>query len=211
MDDFERHIRLLGNKKYQKLREEYNLDAELAEDFDFSDNTLNETADRVFRLKSALPPKGRIAYQLLPEELKKQVDALTAYLLSRVPELKKLREDYVESRMKMVHLYGGSGEYMSSQRKKFEAEADRIIANRILGMVKTLNRLDDEGRAAEYREGRRKYYVEQMVLEMLDMLSSLVDTSCRQYDDFEKAWQGELSKEARKELYLKYQDKGYEH
>ena len=36
------------------------------------------------------------------------------------------------------------------------------------------------------------------------MLSSLVDTNCRQYDDFEKAWQGELSKEARKELYLKY-------
>ncbi|ANU49699.1 hypothetical protein A4V08_31580 [Lachnoclostridium sp. YL32] len=74
-----------------------------------------------------------------------------------------------------------------------------------------MNRLDDEGREAEYREGRRKYYVEQMVLEMLDMLSSLVDTNCRQYDDFEKAWQGELSKEARKELYLKYQDKGYEH
>ena len=117
----------------------------------------------------------------------------------------------MESKMKMVHLYGGSEEYLSSQRKKFETEADKIIANRILGMVKTLNRLDDEGRAAEYREGRRKYYVEQMVLEMLDMLSSLVDTSCRQYDDFEKAWQGELSKEARKELYLKYQDKGYEH
>ena len=117
----------------------------------------------------------------------------------------------MESKMKMVHLYGGSEEYLSFQRKKFEVEADKIIANRILGMVKTLNRLDDEGRAAEYREGRRKYYVEQMVLEMLDMLSSLVDTNCRQYDDFEKAWQGELSKEARKELYLKYQDKGYEH
>ena len=211
VDDFERHIRLLGNKRYQKLREEYDLDAELAEDFDFSDNMLNETADRVFRLKSALPPKGRIAYQLLPEELKKQVDVLTAYLPSRVPELKKLRTDYVESKMKMVHLYGGSGEYLSSQRKKFEAEADKIIANRILGMVKTLNRLDDEGRKAEYREGRKKYHVEQMLLEMLDMLSSMVGNSCRRYDDFEKAWQGELSKEARKELYLKYQDKGYEH
>lgn len=211
VDDFERHIRLLGNKKYWKLREEYDLDAELAEDFDFSDNILNETADRVFRLKSALPPKGRIAYQLLPEELKKQVDALTAYLLSQVPELKKLREDYVESKMKMVYLYGGSEEYRSSQRKKFEAEADKIIANRILGMVKTLNRLDDEGRTAEYREGRKRHYAEQMVLEMLDMLSAMVDANCHQYDDFEKAWAGELSKEAMRELYLKYQDKGYEH
>ena len=155
--------------------------------------------------------EGRIAYQLLSEELKKQVDALTAFLLSQVPELKKLRADYVESKMKMVHLYGGSEEYLASQRKKFESEADKMIANRILGMVKSLNRLDDEGRAAEYRKVRRNHYVEQMVLEMLDMLSSLVDTNCRQYDDFEKAWQGELSKEARKELYLKYQDRGYEH
>lgn len=211
VDDFERHIRLLGNQKYQKLREKYDLDAELAEDFDFSDNMLNQTADKVFRLKSALPPKGRIAYQLLSEELKKQVDAFTAFLLSQVPELKKLRTDYVESKMKMVHLYGGSEEYLASQRKKFESEADKMIANRTLGMVKALNRLDDEGRAAEYRKVRRNHYVEQMVLEMLDMLSSLVDTNCRQYDDFEKAWKGELSKEARKELYLKYQDRGYEH
>ena len=211
VDDFERHIRLLGNKRYRKLREEYDLDAELAEDFDFLDSMLNETNHRVFRLKSALPPKGRIACQLLPEELKKQVDGLTAYLLSQVPELKKLRTDYVESRMKMVHLYAGSDEYLSFRRKKFEAEADKVIANRILGMVKALNRLDDEGRAAEYREGQKKYHVEQMLLEMLGMLSSMVDTSCRRYDDFEKAWRGELSKEARKELYLKYQDKGYEH
>lgn len=211
VDDFERHIRLLGNKRYQKLREEYDLDVELTEDFDFSDNMLNGAADRVFRLKSALPPKGRIAYQLLPEELKRQVDALTAYLLSQVPELKRLRTDYVESRMKMVHLYGGTEEYLSSQRKKFEAEADKVIANRILGMVKTLNRLDDEGRVADYRAGRKKHHVEQMLLEMLDMLSSMVDTSSRRYDDYGEAWQGELSKEARKELYLKYQDKGYEH
>lgn len=211
VDDFERHIRLMGKEKYRRLREEYDLDAELAEDFSFTDRVLNEAADRVFRLKSALPPKGRIAYQLLPEEMKKQADALTAYLLAQVPELKTLRTDYVESKMKMVHLYGGSGEYLASQRNRFEAEADKIIANRILGMVKALNRLDDEGRTAEYREGRRRFYMEQLLIELLDMLSSQVDTNCRRYDSFEKAWGGELSREARRELYLKYQDKGYEH
>lgn len=210
VDDFEYHIRLMGNKKYHRIREEYDLDAELAGDFDFPNNILNKTADKVFRLKSILPLKGRIAYQLFSEELKKQVDSLTVYLLSQVPELKKLRTNYVESKMKMVYLYGGSEEYLSSQRKRFENEADKIIANRILGMVKTLNRLDDEGRRMEYRERRRRYYVEQMLLEMLEMLCSMVDTNCRQYDDFEKAWVGEMSKEARKELYLKYQDKGYE-
>lgn len=210
VDDFEHHIRLLGKEKYRRLREEYDLDAELTEDFSFKDRVLNEVADRIFRLKSALPPKGRIAYQLLPEELKKQVDALTAYLLAQVPELKRLHTDYMESKMSMVYLYGGSEDYLASQKNRFENEADKIIANRILGMVKTLNRLDDEGRMAEYREGRRKFYIEQMLIELLDTLSTQV-ASTRRYDDLEKACGGELSKEARRELYLKYQDKGYEH
>lgn len=86
-----------------------------------------------------------------------------------------------------------------------------MIANRILGMVKTLNRLDDEGRMAEYREGQKKFYMEQMLIELLDTLSSQADRGRRQYEDLKKAWGGELSREARRELYLKYQDKGYEH
>lgn len=211
VDDFERHIRLMGKEKYRRLREEYDLDAELTEDFSFTDRVLNEVADRIFRLKSALPPKGRIAYQLLPEELKNQVDALTVYLLAQVPELKRLRTDYVESKMKMVYLYGGSEEYLASLKNRFEGEADKIIANRILGMVKTLNRLDDEGRMAKYREGRRKFYMEQMLIELLDTLSTQAASSRCRYDDLEKACGSELSKEARRELYLKYQDKGYEH
>ena len=196
VDDFEHHIRLLGKEKYRRLREEYDLDAELTEDFSFKDRVLNEVADRIFRLKSALPPKGRIAYQLLPEELKKQVDALTTYLLAQVPELKRLHTDYVESKMNMVYLYGGSEEYLASQKNRFENEADKIIANRILGMVKTLNRLDDEGRMAEYREGRRKFYMEQMLIELLDTLSTQAASSRCRYDDLEKACGSELSKEA---------------
>ncbi len=211
VEDFERHMRLMGKERYRRLREEYDLDAELKEDFCFTDQALNEVADRVFCLKSALPPKGRIAYGLLPVAVKKQVDELTAYLLEHVPELKKLRSDYVESKMKMAYLYGGSEEDLEDQRNRFEDEADRMIANRILGMVKTLNRLDDEGRMAEYREGQKKFYMEQMLIELLDTLSSQADRGRRQYEDLKKAWGGELSREARRELYLKYQDKGYEH
>lgn len=211
VDDFERHIRLSGAHGYQGYREECGLDAELEEDFELSESFLNETAGRVLCLKAAIPPKGRIAYQFLPEEGKKQVDSLVAYLRSQVPELEKLRSDYVESKMKMACLYGGSDSYLASQRERFEAEADKVIANRILGMVKALGRLEDEGRAPGYRMGQQRHQVEQMVLEMLGMLSSMVDSNCQRYGEFEKAWGKGLSKEAKKELYLKYQDKGYEH
>lgn len=212
VDDFERHIRQMGRRKYQQFRKGYDLNQELSMDFGFSDSVLNETADRIFRLKSSLPPSGRIAYQLLSPELKKQTDELVRYLLSQVPELEKQKSDYVESKMKMASLYGGSKEQSASQRRKFEEEADRIIANRILGMVKVLNRLDQEGRNAEYLHNRRRYYMEQMILEMLDTLSSLAgDTSYRQWGEAENVWGGELSKEAKKEWYLRSLDKGYEH
>lgn len=110
----------------------------------------------------------------------------------------------------MTLLYGGNEDYLASMKEKFSMEADKIIANRILGMVKTLNRLDGEMKSAEYQGRRRQFYMENMLLEALSMLSDMTGTNDRQFEDMLKAG-GDLSKEAKKELYLKYQDKGYEH
>lgn len=210
VDDFESYIRQLEAKKYKRLRAEYDAEDEISDTFDFKDTVLEETADRVFKIKSALPEHGRITYQLLPPAVKKQVDALVRFLLKNVPALQKQKEDYVQSKMKMVLLYGGSEDYLLSMKEKFSAEADKIIANRILGMVKTLNRLDGEMRSAEYQGCRRQFYMENMLLETLSMLSNMTGINDRQFEDMLKAG-GDLSKEAKKELYLKYQDKGYEH
>ena len=211
VDEFERHIRQLEPTRYRQLRHEYDEDRELSDGFDFGDKLLEEIADRVFKIKAALPPKGRIAYQLLPPEVKKQVDELVESLLKNNSELSKLKSDYVTSKMKMTLLYGGSDEYLSKMQDKFSTEADKIIANRILGMVKGLNRLDYEMKSAQYTHSRRTYYAEQLLIEALDMLSALTDDSDRSFEDFCGKHTGDLSKAARKELYLKYQDKGYEH
>lgn len=210
VDEFENHIRQLEAKNYKRFRKEYDTEDELSDNFDFENQVLNETADRVFKIKSALPEHGRIAYQLLPPPVKRQVDTLVNYLLQNVPALQEQKALYVQSKMKMVLLYGGSEEYFTSMKKKFSAEADKIIANRILGMVKTLNRLDGEMKSAGYLGRRRVFYMENMLLEALSMLSELADTNHQQFEDMLKAG-GDLSKEAKKELYLKYQDKGYEH
>lgn len=210
VDEFEHHIRQLESKRYKRLRAEYDTEDEISDTFDFGDKVLNETADRVFKIKAALPEHGRIAYQLLTPAVKKQVEALIQYLLKNVPPLQEQKEAYVQSKMKMTLLYGGSEDYFASMKDKFSTEADKIIANRILGMVKTLNRLDGEMRSAEYRHDRRQFYVENMLMEALSMLSGLTDTNNQQFEDELKTGGG-LSKDAKKELYLKYQDKGYEH
>jgi len=211
VDEFEQHLRRLNKNQYKRLREDYDEDSELSGSFDFDDEILNETADRVFKIKAALPPTGRIAYQFLPPEIKAQVDELVIYLLKSTPALREQKESYIDSKMKMVLLYGGSEDYLEKQRERFAGEADKIIANRILGMVKALNRMDSELRHEEYQSVRRVYYAERMLMEALDMLSGISRDNDRRFEDWLKLHSGDLSKEAKKELFLKYQDKGYEH
>lgn len=211
VDEFEQHLRRLDKGRYKRVREDYDEDRELDGSFDFDDKVLNETADRVFRIKAALPATGRIAYQLLPPNVKAAVDELVAYLLKSIPALQKRKEDYIESKIKMALLYGGSDEYLAGLRDRFAVEADKIIANRILGMVKALGRLDYELRSEEYRNAHRAYYAEQMLMEALDMLSRLSRENDRRVENLTDAIGGDLSKEAKKELFLKLQDKGYEH
>lgn len=131
--------------------------------------------------------------------------------MKNVPALCEQKEAYVQSKLKMTLLYGGSKDYIASMKTRFDAEADKIIANRILGMVKTLNRLDSEGRSAEYRKERRLSYMETMLLETLYMLSGLTDANNQQLEDGRLNAGGDFSKDTKKELYLQNQDKGYEH
>ncbi len=204
--DFEQHIRRTERKHNKKWQEQH-----IFEDLCLDYLTMNYIADRVFQIKEALPGKGRVAYQYLTPEVKEQVDSLVEYLVSKMPELQKRKTDYVESKMKMAYLYGGDDDFLLSKRKIFEKEAEKIIANRILGMIKTLYRLEDEGRTAEYLYQCRQYYMKQMVTGIFEMLSSAADAQYGKHEETEKLQGSELSKEAKKELYLRNQDRGYEH
>ncbi|MGL5434536.1 MAG: MobP3 family relaxase [Lachnospiraceae bacterium] len=209
VDEFDWHIRKQNQSKRKSWLAE--LEHELDGDFDWDESVLAEIAERIFSIKEQLPEHGRIAYQLLPPECKEQVDQLVGWLLNHIPTLEQKRQDYTDSKMRMVQLYGGDKAYMERMQQKFAAEADRVIANKILGMVKRLNRVEAEERGMEAIRNRKIYYAEHMILEILEMLSSLTDSSEQQWEEWHKKNQSELSKEARKELFLKLQDKGYEH
>jgi len=210
-DDFEKHMRLVDKGKYKHLRADYDVENELSDRFDFDDETLNEIADKVFRIKSALPPKGRIAYQLLPPDVKEMVDGLVRHIIEHTPSVKSLVDDYVRSKLNLTKLYSSDEKYLNTMSDKFTKEAEKIIANRILGMVKTLNRLDYELKSDGYIQSRRESYAAQILYEIFDMLSALTRQNNSDCDKYAGARCGDLSKEAKKELYLRYRDKGYEH
>jgi len=90
------------------------------------------------------------------------------------------------------------------------ANIRKILANRVLSGVKAICRLEKEKRGEAYLKSHREYLASRMIMEALDMLAQ---AAWKQEEDFldVQGMSGELSKEAKKELFLRNQDKGYEH
>lgn len=211
VEEFEIYFRQVNHKKYRKLMgasaEEEN---ELMKDFNFTDKYLNSVADKVFRLRGKLPKKGRLSYQLLPPDVKEEVDKIVSFIVDNNKAIAKEVNSYVDVKMKIATMYGGSDDYLKSLEKKYLKEAEKIVANKVLGMSKALNRIDYENRSADFLQSTREYQTMQLFYSAMDLLQS---NTVRLNNQFDKMSSNPiaLSKDVKKELYLKYQDKGFEH
>lgn len=107
-------------------------------------------------------------------------------------------------------LYDTDPAHIKEQQEKAVAEADKLIANKILDVIRTMLRKDREVQSFEYTEARKAYFTEQMICEILIALEQAAMSFDMEYDDRQKAMSTELSKAARKEWYLRHKDKGVE-
>lgn len=183
---------------------------ELEMGISFDTKVLEQLADKLFALRDLIPEQGRIAYQLLPQDCKEMTDQLVEFLLSEVPEIRKCFDCYVDAKYKLSELYATDNKWLKSQKEKYEKEAKKILANRILSGVKTICRLEKEEKGAAYLAKHREYLASRIIMEAMDMLAQ---AASEQEEAFNRQQNiaGELSKEAKKELFIKNQDKGYEH
>lgn len=165
---------------------------------------------RLFALKEKMPKKGRLYYKLLPEDVKVEVDAFVAFLKENNEYIRNLVQDYVESKTSLAMLYDTDPTHIKEQQEKAVAEADKLIANKILDVIRTMLCKDREVQSFEYTEARKAYFTEQMICEILIALEQAAMSFDMEYDDRQKAMSTELSKAARKEWYLRHKDKGVE-
>ena len=107
-------------------------------------------------------------------------------------------------------LYDADPENIEEHRKKAVAEADKLIANRILGVIKTMLNKDYELRGFEYSEAQKAYRTEEMVCEILMLLEQSIIALDDEYEDRQAAMSTDLSKPSKKEWYLRHKDKGME-
>jgi len=209
---FEQYIKEARPKEYAKIREWFETYDEDAIHSDpvygvFSDKAMLPLVKLLFEIKDMIPVGGRITYKLLPEEVKAKIDELVIALLKNNAGLRRAVGRYVDSKMNLARLYSSDKDYLSKQRKAFQKEAERLIANRITGAVKVLCQKE---RDIVFTAEERRYYTEELILELLEMFSRLSYGNDRRYEDGQKAMSTELSKLARKEKYLEIKDKGWD-
>ena len=116
----------------------------------------------------------------------------------------------MESKTRLAMLYDTDPTHIKEQQEKAVAEADKLIANKILDVIRTMLCKDREVQSFEYTEARKAYFTEQMICEILMALEQTAMSFDMEYDDRQKAMSTELSKAARKEWYLRHKDKGVE-
>ncbi|SHH68774.1 MobP3 family relaxase [Desulfosporosinus lacus] len=210
--EFEQYIKEARPKDYERIKdwfETFNEDAIYADPVYsvFNDKSMLPLVKTLFEIKDMIPQDGRITYKLLPEEVKAKIDELVIALLKNNAGLRRAVNRYVESKLNLAKLYGNDRKYLSGKRKEFQKETERLIANRITRTVKALCQKE---RDIRYSEEERHYYTEQLVIELLEMFSRLSYCNDRRFEYGQKAMSTELSKLARKELYLQMKDKGIE-
>lgn len=213
--EFDEYVKSVRPLEYKKMREAF---GELGEhelgvsplDGVVGRMSLAPFMDRLFALKDNMPKKGRLFYKLLPEDMKTEVDAFVAELKAGNEYIRNLTEEYAACKCRLAMLYDSDPENLETHRRKALAEADKLIANKVLGVIKTLLNKDRELSSFEYTEARKEYYTEQMVCEILMMLEQNVIALDEEYGQQQAAMGGELSKAAKKEWYLQHKDKGIE-
>jgi len=210
--EFEQYIKAIRPKEYEQVQawfETFDEDTIYSDPVygTFSDKAMLPLVKMLFDIKDLVPEKGRISYKLLPEEVKSRIDELVIAMLKNNAGLRRGVNRYVESKMNMARLYSSDSKYLSSQRKSFQKEAERLIANRI---THTLKVICQKEHPLDYDEEEKRYYTEALMIELLEMFSRMSYGNDRRFSDTHKTMSTELSKLARKEKYLEIKDKGWE-
>lgn len=213
--EFEDYMKALKPEEYRRFKEEYGKidDEEIGTsplDGIVGNMNLAPYIRRLFSLKEKMPKKGRLYYKLLPDEVKAEVDAFVAELKATNEYIRHLVDDYAESKCRLAMLYDADPDNIEEHRKKAVAEADKLIANKILGVIKAMLNKDHELAGFAYSEAKKAYHTEQMICEILMLLEQSVMALDEEYESRQTAMNTDLSKAAKKEWYLRHKDKGME-
>ena len=213
VSEFDEHMKKLKPEEYRRLKEQFGRidDGELGispVSGLIDKSILAAFIPRLFALKEKMPKKGRLLYKLLPEDLKTELDTFVSDLKEQNEYIRHLVQDYADSKSRLAMLYDTDPDHQTVQKNDAVAEADKLIANKTLTVIKSMLNKEREISTFEYSVAQKAYYTGETICEILMMLEQAVIALGEDYDTKEKTMNTELSKAAKKEWYLRHKDKG---
>lgn len=214
--DFDNYMKTMRAKNFKAAKSEFNTYSDgravnITQLFN-SDEQLADAAEKLFKLRNMIPKGGRVAYKLLPPEVKAEIDGLTDELINDNTYLQKAIRQYIDSLCNLKRLYNSldDPDKLKEYRDKCEADARRQISYKIVKSIKAIISKEYDIKNADFTAARKQYFAMELMREILDFfVRGIVANSSAGYEKHNKTF-GDLSDRAMKEWYLKNKDKGME-
>lgn len=142
-------------------------------------------------------------YQYLKPEEKEQINKIIKEILKTSPQCKKSYDNYIEAHIKSKALLSSNEDYIKKEKEKVEKEIEGIIGNQVLKFIKEIKKEEFE----EYEDNKKKYIVGSFVNEINMMLNQLSESQDLKAKRNMSKINRELSKQSKKELAIRLQDK----
>lgn len=213
VEDFEAYLKRLDPKSFRAFQQRFRDEDEdsllrLPKHHLAESHQVRQLAEKLLELRGHMPKTGRLAYKLLPPETKTLLNTLVQELLQDNRYLAQMVEDVVQAKLNLAMLYDSDPEHLDKHRMKYQAEAEKRIANRILSTIRTIIQLEKEAAFGIAQANRQHALAEQLLLELLNLMEGMLMTAELDYDDKAKAMGGDRSKQAKKEWMLRHKDTG---
>jgi hypothetical protein len=214
--DFDAFMKAMRAKDFKALKNELDIysndkDINITQLFN-SDKQLALAAEKLFTLRKAIPKGGRVAYKLLPPEVKDMVDGLTAELIKDNTYLQTAINQYIDTLCDLKRIYNSLDDpsKLKEYRDKCETDARQQISYKIVKSIKAIISKEYDAENVEYTAEKKKYFAAELMREILDFFArGIVANSSEGYEKHNKTF-GDFSERAMREWYLKNKDKGME-
>jgi len=214
--DFDNYMKSMRARNFKAVKSEFDTYSDsrtvnITQLFN-SNEQLAEVAEKFFMLRNAIPKGGRVAYKLLPPEVKADIDALTDEIIKNNTYLQAAVGQYIDSLCELKKLYSSldDPDKLKAYRDKCEDEAKKQISAKIVKSLKAIISKEYDVKNIEYSAAKKQYFAMELMREILDFFAcGIVANNSEWQEKYSKAY-GDLSDRAMKEWYLKNKDKGME-
>jgi len=202
--EFEAYLSGLTSDEYSMLiKEGYEINENLDE------HMCEYLAQKLFEIRKEIP-KGSLKFEYLRPDVKDRLIYLVRELVDMNDDLQEAIQELVQSKIDIAKMYNSDEIYLDSLYDKYEKEAEKTIANKLLQLIKKFNDKDWEIKSEEFNHQIRMQQTERLITEIFASLARLTKQSRKDYISRKRVIGGELSKQARKEKAKELESTGWD-